>query len=229
MNLVSIQSGMPKLYGDPSKKSFSEREWHTGLYKNPVSGFAEVKSLGLVGDGQADLRVHGGPDKAICVYPSEHYAYWQTTLGIEMNPGAFGENFAISNGTENGVCIGDSFQINDVILQVTQPRQPCWKLARRWQVKNLPALVQQNGRTGWYFRVLQEGKVKAPEEIRLIDRPNEQWTIERSNQVMHHLTKDHEQAAALASLPELSESWKSSLLKRAQGNKTSSEEQRFDG
>jgi len=229
MNLISIQSGMPKKYGDASKKSFDEREWHTGFYKEPISGIAEVEHLGIVGDGQADLRVHGGPDKAICVYPSEHFEYWETTLGLEMKVGAFGENFTTSGGVENDVCIGDTFQICDLVLQVTQPRQPCWKLSRRWGIKKLAALVQQNGKTGWYFRVVQQGKVKASEEIRLIDRPNTEWTIERCNQVMHHLRKDRDQASTLANIPELSESWRTSLLKRAEGSKTTSEQERLNG
>ncbi|MEO0793600.1 MAG: MOSC domain-containing protein [Verrucomicrobiota bacterium] len=217
MKLVSVQSGQPKTYGDATKKSFGEREWHTGFYKQPVSGSVEVTRLGLAGDGQADLKVHGGPDKAICAYPCEHFGYWKELLGLEMANGAFGENFTTSQGTENDVCIGDIFQIDDVVLQITQPRQPCWKLSRRWQTKNLAALVQENGRTGWYFRVLQEGKIKTSGEMRLTDRPNGQWTIEKCNQVMHHLRKDREQGLALANIAELSESWKSSLLKRAQG------------
>jgi len=220
---------MPQTYGDPSKTSFSEREYSTGFNKEPVTGLVEVKSLGIVGDGQADLDSHGGPDKAICSYPSDHFAYWEEVLGHKIAAGAFGENFTTSPAIEQDVCIGDSFQINDVILQVTQPRQPCWKLARRWKKKNLAALMQQTGKTGWYFRVLQPGQIQAPARLRLIDRPNEQWTIERCNQVMHHLKKDRALAAELASLPELSASWQKNLGLRAKGSDASTEQKRLYG
>ena len=222
MRLCSIQVGMPKTYGDPMKKSLQEREWTTGFYKSPVLEDVEVTRLGIVGDGQGDLTVHGGPDKAVCVYPMEHYKYWEDSLGLKMSAGAFGENFTIADGLESGVCIGDSYQIDDVIFQVTQPRQPCWKLSRRWKTKNLTALVQDTGKTGWYFRVLKGGKISPSNEICLLDRAHEGWTIDVCNEVMHHAKADLERAFTLAQIPELSESWQLSLLKRVERKKLDS-------
>ena len=229
MHLISIHIGMPKIYGDPSKISIFEREWQTGFYKEPALGSVKLTSQGIIGDGQADIEAHGGPNKAICVYPSEHFEFWRKEIALEMKGGAFGENFTISNVLETEVSIGDIFKVGDVIVQVTQPREPCWKLARRWKVKKLSALVQQSGRTGWYFRVLQEGEIKAPDKIELIERPHEEWTIEKCNRVMHHLKKDKDLASELASLPELSKSWQTSLLNRVHGGKISSEEKRLYG
>ena len=150
MLLESVQIGQPKQYGDPTATAINERAWETGFFKEPITTAVAVQATGLDGDGQADLTVHGGPDKAICVYPSEHFPHWHTSLGLAMQAGAFGENFTVAD-CESSVCIGDTYQAGDVIVQVSQPRQPCWKLARRWQQKNLTALVQQQGKTGWYF------------------------------------------------------------------------------
>ena len=122
----------------------------------------QVTPTGIEGDGQADLVNHGGVDKAICVYPLAHYPHWQEMIGRELSPAAFGENFTVDGLTEADVCIGDTWRVGeDVLVQVSQPRQPCWKLARRWQRKTLALEVQESGKTGWYFRVLEEGTVQA--------------------------------------------------------------------
>ena len=131
-----------------------------------------------------------------------------------MTAGAFGENFTVGKASEKTVYLGDRYQVGEVIVQVSQPRQPCWKLARRWQVKNLTALVQENAKTGWYFRVLKAGTLEAPAQIHLLDRPNEQWTIEACNKVFYSKEKNLSKIRALASCSELSEAWKNSLLKK---------------
>jgi len=212
--LSSIQIALPRTTGDPGRNSLFEKEWTTGFYKSPVNGSVEIQGYGIDGDGQADLSVHGGPDKAICCYPSIHFAFWKSALGLEMNPGAFGENFTVDQVTEEDVCIGDRFEANGVVFQVSQPRQPCWKLARRWGVKNLAALVQANGRTGWYFRVVTAGAIAAPATLTLRQRPNPEWTITRANAVMHHQKMDLDAARELIALEGLSESWRDALRKR---------------
>lgn len=214
MRLASIQAGKTQSYGNPDKTKFSEKAWVSGIFKSKMIQPAMITKAGIVGDEQADLSVHGGPDKAICVYSVDHFDYWKSELGIEFEVGAFGENFSVGEVLEKDVCIGDIFSSGDVILQVTQPRQPCWKLARRWNVKELPALVQKNGKTGWYLRVLQEGSLVAPTDIELVERPYPYWTITHANHIMHVDKKNKEEADALASIKFLSDSWKNTLKKR---------------
>lgn len=192
------------------------RLWTTAFYKTAAPGSVHAWRQGLEGDGQADLEVHGGPDKAICVYASAHYEAWRRELELpEMGPGGFGENFTVSELTESDVCIGDTWRAGEaVVLQLSQPRQPCWKIARRWQYKTLTALVQQNGKTGWYFRILKPGTVAAGDPLALLERPHPRWTVTEANRVMHHDKQDLESAAALLAVAELSESWRATLQQR---------------
>ena len=150
--LLSIQVATPETIRD------HEGEWKTAFFKRPVTGPQTVEKLGIAGDGQADRKHHGGIDKAVLAYAASHYATWKDELKIEFIAGGFGENLTIEVWDETSVCVGDQFRIGDVTLEVSQPRQPCWKLGRRWSEKTLPKQVIQNGRTGWYFRVLQTGR-----------------------------------------------------------------------
>lgn len=120
----------------------------------------------------------GGPEKAVLAYAADHYPLWRSELEpLELPYGTFGENFTIAGLTEETVCIGDIYIIGGAIVQISQPRQPCWKLARRWQVKDLVIRVPANGRTGWYFRVLKEGYIEQGVPVILLDRPYPQWPI----------------------------------------------------
>jgi MOSC domain-containing protein YiiM len=122
-----------------------------------------LTQLNLAGDFQADQRNHGGPDQALCVYCGVHYAYWSRQLGQELTAGSFGENLTLAGSwTEADVCIGDVFALGEAVVQVTQPRSPCWKIARRWQTPLLSLWMQETGYTGWYMRVLQPGQVAPP-------------------------------------------------------------------
>ena len=215
MKLISLQVGMPQTFGSASAPELPDREWTSGIFKSPVSQPVEVTRTGLVGDGQADLRVHGGVDKAINVYPVEHFSFWREQLGVNFPAGGFGENFTIEGALEENVCIGDVFRVGAILVQITQPRQPCWKLARRWRIKELAARVEQTGRTGWYFRVLETGSVGPAGEFTLVQRPHPQWTVAEANAIMHHRKNDRLAAAALAACPALSASWQTSLAQRA--------------
>lgn len=217
LTIIGLQTGLPRTLGAPGAAEPMDREWTTGFYKEPVSGVRLVGRLGIEGDGQADLVNHGGPDKAINVYPSEHYAVWGGELDLMLQAGAFGENFTTTGMTEREVCVGDVFQCGELRLQVSQPRQPCWKLARRWRIKDLAARVERTGRTGWYFRVLNDGPVKAGMALTLVQRPAPQWSIAAANEIMHHREEDMEAAFALAGCPGLSASWQRSLTRRAFG------------
>ena len=215
--LVSVQVGGPQTLGTEGAADPAERPWVTGFIKAPVAGPVAAGRTNLNGDGQADLVNHGGPDKAVCVYPEAHYPHWRADLDLpDLAPGAFGENFTVVGLAEPDVCIGDVWTVGGAVFQVSQPRQPCWKLARRWRVKDLALRVQQTGFTGWYFRVLQEGVVEAGQPLALVERPEPNWTVERANRVMHHLKSDYAQAAELAAVSLLSASWKATLRTRAE-------------
>jgi MOSC domain-containing protein YiiM len=217
LKIIGLQTSLPRTVGTPGAAAPMEREWTTGFFKESVAGVRQVTTLGIEGDGQADLVNHGGPDKAICVYPSEHYAGWAEVLGLTLPVGAFGENFTTHGMTENEVCVGDVFQCGELTLQVTQPRQPCWKLARRWRIKDLAAQVEHTGHTGWYFRVLNAGPVQTEMVLSLVKRGATQWSIAAANEIMHHRKDDTAAALSLAACPGLSASWQRSLTRRASG------------
>ncbi len=213
---VSEATEVPASGGD----AWWDKAWTTGFFKQPVRGRAWLGYQGLRGDQQADRKYHGGPEKAACVYAVEHYPAWREALQLpELAAGAFGENFTAQGLLETGVCIGDVYQIGEARVQVSQPRQPCWKLARRWRIKDLTTQVEQTGRTGFYFRVLHHGWVEAGERIALLERPFPGLTIARANDVMHHRKEDYTAARELASCPLLSASWKDSLWLRAESQK----------
>jgi len=141
----------------------------TGIFKRPVSGPVEMHGDNLDGDRQADLSVHGGPDKAVYGYPSEHYGYWQQWLGVAGLPwGAFGENLTTEGLLESHVYIGDRFRIGTAELEVSQPRIPCAKLALRHERADLPKHFLASGRSGFYFRIARPGRVGAGDEIERI-------------------------------------------------------------
>ncbi|WP_206028726.1 MOSC domain-containing protein [Thalassoroseus pseudoceratinae] len=216
--LASIQVGMPREYGEEGAADPMDRTWTTGFFKEPVSGSVWLGRTNLDGDGQADLVHHGGPDKAVLAYSAEHYSGWRESLAKPRLPfGAFGENMTMESLSEADVCIGDTWRIGDTVLvQVSQPRQPCWKLARRWRIKTLALKVQQTGRTGWYFRVLTEGHIAAGKSVSLQERPYPEWTVERANQVMHIEKTDIDAALELAAIPLLSQNWQTTLIRRAE-------------
>jgi MOSC domain-containing protein YiiM len=213
--LLAIHVGLPREYGVAGSVEPMDRPWRSAIFKKPVTGAIWLGRCNLTGDGQADPENHGGPEKAVNVYPTEHYPRWQTVLDRDVIEfGAFGENFTTEDLLESEVCIGDVFAVGDALVEISQPRQPCWKLARRWRRKDLPLLVEASGFTGWYFRVLQEGSVEQQAPIRLIERPYPKWTVMRANHIMHGSTGENESLRQLAACPALSASWKATLEKR---------------
>ena len=205
--IVSIQVGLPHTYPTGASDDPAGESWTTGFFKQPVAGLVEVGWKNIAGDGQADRRVHGGRDKAVLAYSAEHYPVWEAELESgPLPPGAFGENLTIAGLREANVCLGDLWQAGSVRLEVSQPRQPCWKLGRRWQNKLLPKMVVNTGRSGWYFRVVQVGSMAAGMPIELVERRHPTWSIERANQAMYHESTASE-LMELASLAELSPAW----------------------
>lgn len=185
--------------------------WTSGIYKTPVTGRVHLASENLTGDGQADLTVHGGPDKAVCVYSVDHYPLWREELREpECGPGWFGENFSVEGQQENAVCVGDTYRVGTAVVQISQPRAPCSKLGRRWNRLDMPKLVIASGRTGWYLRVLEEGDVECGDTLTLVERPFPQWTIDAVNAVAYSRggAVNTDAARELANCPALAEAWR---------------------
>jgi MOSC domain-containing protein YiiM len=209
--VVGIQVGLPTIHGEPGATDPLEQPWRTSFYKQPVAGPVWLGPTNLVGDGQANLRVHGGPDKAVLAYAASHYPAWRAELAIPVPYGGFGENFTVSFLDETNVCLGDVYAIADARVEVSQPRQPCSNISRRWKLPGLTQRVEVTGRHGWYMRVLVEGEVVAGEPIVLLQRPFPEWTVARASKAMRERATDRAEAAALRELPTLSEAWRQTL------------------
>ncbi|WP_096439500.1 MOSC domain-containing protein [Alteribacter populi] len=192
-----------------------EKEILSAIVKRPVSEALFLSKVKLLGDEQADLINHGGEDKAVCVYSYEHYNYWHKKLNKSMEPGAFGENITVMDLLETNVCIGDTFKWGEAVVQVCQPRHPCYKLAKRHQVKELPLYVQETGYSGFYLRVLKEGTVTVDDPLLLTDRQTE-TTIAQVNRLNFQDQDNVEGLQALVELPQLADSWRSIVEKRLQ-------------
>lgn len=207
--LLSVQVGVVAPLVDGKGESVP-----SAFVKSPVEGVVQADTLGLSGDQQADLTVHGGPDKAVYFYPSEHYAKWlQDTPRHErmLVAGAFGENLTTVGLDEESVSIGQVFRIGAVELQVTQPRQPCFKLALRFDDRTLGRIMLQTGRTGWYARVLKIGALQAGDRIHLLHEPNPRWTIARLNDFRRNRNRTRGEHIELAGLEGLAEVWKQAV------------------
>ena len=178
-SIISVQVGRVAL--------LSPRQVPSAFVKRPISGQVMVERLGLAGDQQADLRVHGGPDKAIYCYPSEHYSKWlaeRPSVESLLVPGGFGENLTTRSLDEDQICIGDVLRIDGVTAQVTQPRRPCFKLGLRFADMQMLRSMLRSGRTGWYLRVLEPRLVEAGGSITIMDRLNPAWPISRLNRLI---------------------------------------------
>jgi MOSC domain-containing protein YiiM len=156
MKIVSVNVGLPR------PVSWRGRRIMTGIYKDPIEGRVRVRRTNLDGDRQADLSVHGGPDKAVYVYPSEHYPFWRRELELEDLPwGSFGENLTTEGWWEDEVHVGDRFRIGTAEFTVTQPRMPCFKLAVKFDREDIVETFLESGRPGFYLAVTQEGELGA--------------------------------------------------------------------
>ncbi|UQN08148.1 MOSC domain-containing protein [Deinococcus sp. QL22] len=204
--------------GLPAPLPYRDSTVPSGFVKTPVNWTLWLGKEGLTGDGQADRKYHGGPEKAVCVYSDEHYLYWTERLGRPLGAAAFGENFTTLGLTEPTVCIGDVVKVGGALVEVSQPRQPCFKLAARHDEPKLTLWVQETGLTGWYFRVLKPGAVRAGTRLKLVQRPPGAVTIEEANRVMHHDKEDRPAIERLLAQPALSRSWRATFKKRLGGH-----------
>src|SRR6185312_16458692 len=203
--VVSLQVGMPTRRGE------HDDVWFSAIFKSPVEGPVALDRRNLAGDAQADLRVHGGPHKAVMAYSAEHYPKWREELGLgeEQFPfGAFGENMSITAMDEESVCIGDVHQIGTARLQVSHPRSPCWKLARKWEMPDLPKRLVANKRSGWYYRVLQEGVLQNGDDVVLVEHPHPDWPVRRVTDIAYNIARGPGELLAMEQLEVLASEWK---------------------
>jgi MOSC domain-containing protein YiiM len=211
--ILSIQVGLPAEHG---ADNISKRSWQSGIFKFPVMDKVWLDTFNLAGDGQDDLDNHGGLFRAVLGYSAEHYPTWQEELQRpDFRYGAFGENFTISGLDENSVFLGDIYTVGDARIQVTQPRLPCWKLARRWGIKDLTARVQRKGWGGWYHRVLQTGYVRAGDSYALVERGYTQYPITRLGMLVYEVERDVTAFAELSALEVLTPSWRDTFAEFA--------------
>ena len=187
----------------------------SSMTRRPVSAPVTVGRMGFAGDQVADPTVHGGPDKAVHFYPAEHYAAWRAELGNHprlVAPGGFGENLSAHGLTEERVHIGDRFRIGTALFEVAQGRQPCWKLDHHFGLKSMAADVIRSGRGGFYFRVIEEGRVAPGDAIEQVARGPAEWSVARVFRLLigggHKAPGAQSALAELAALPLLAETWR---------------------
>lgn len=217
-DILSINIGKPK------QVPFHHKGVATGIFKTPASGSLFLSWLNFEGDGQADLIHHGGREKAVCVYPYEHYFFWERELQRKLAYGAFGENITTSGLLETEVCIGDIFKLGEAVVQVSQPRQPCYKLSVRYNQPDMPLQVQETGYTGYYFRVLKEGIVHKSDGLTRISCHPKAITVSFANRIMHQEKDRMEDIKRILEVEELSANWRKTFLKRLDGKETDSRE-----
>ncbi|ABF42877.1 MosC [Candidatus Koribacter versatilis Ellin345] len=207
-HIIQLAIGRPENHAPAG-----EEPWITAIYRKPVSAAVFCTKLGFEGDQVANRRVHGGPDKAVLCYGASNYPKWQAD-GLPAGPGGFGENLTIQGLDEETVCIGDVYRIGEVEAQVSQPRGPCNTLAHRWGRPDLVKVVKENHRSGWYLRILREGKIAPGDVVELVSRPHPAWNIAKTSEVNYSRNRSLEDVRELAGLPELSVNWRSDFEKK---------------
>jgi MOSC domain-containing protein YiiM len=213
MQVISVNVGLPR------DLSVGDRSVPSGIFKTPAHGSVRVRTLNLDGDRQADLTVHGGQYKAVYLYPSEHYPFWQQELGRQLEWGALGENLTTAGITEENVCAGDQLQIGGVVLQVTQPRLPCFKLAAKFQRDDIIEKFLNSRKTGFYTRVVCEGSLQAGDSILLLQRDPVQLSIQELAGLYFNKQAPRVEIERALSVTALSKSWREHFQAMLTGSK----------
>ena len=209
MEVVSVNVGLPR------EVEWKHRRVLTAIFKDPVQGIIPLRSLNLDGDRQADLVVHGGPDKAVYGYPLEHYEYWRAQLPqVPATLGAFGENLTTRGVLEKDFNIGDHVRIGTALLQVSQPRMPCYKLQVRFDRDDMTKLLAVSRRSGFYFSVIEEGEVKAGDAIEIVKRDEHGVSVADVNGMYYARKIDRDLMARALQVPALTAESRSMLLSR---------------
>jgi MOSC domain-containing protein YiiM len=209
VRVVSVNVGLPR------ELLWRGRKVRTSIWKAPVEGRVRIRRLNLEGDQQSDLSVHGGPEKAVYAYPSEHYEFWRRELpNMDLPWGAFGENLTIEGMLEDSARIGDRVRAGSAELVVTQPRMPCYKLGIRFDREDMVKRFLRSARTGFYFAVLGEGDVGAGDLLEFTDRPRHEVSVRDVSALYAHDAANQDLLRLASELPELPESWREYFRKR---------------
>jgi MOSC domain-containing protein YiiM len=203
--VVSVNVGTPRLI------EWLGRRETTSIWKSPVHGRVRVEGVNAFGDDQADRSVHGGPDKALYAYAREDQEWWARELGRELEPGIFGENLTVQGVDVTGALIGERWRIGSALLEVSQPRIPCWKLGARMGDPDFPTRFAAAGRPGAYLRIVEAGDLAAGDAVQLEHRPGHSLTNGDVERIYH---VDRARAGELLGVPELAESWQRWTVKR---------------
>ena len=200
--VLSVQTGRAAPLGPEHVPS--------AFVKSPRAGPVHVGLLGLEGDEQADLSVHGGPEKAVYAYAAAHYPAWALQfpeLAPAFQGGAMGENLTVAGMDEAAICVGDVHGIGSARLQVCQPRRPCFKFGLRHGNKQLPKAMVKSGYSGWYYRVLEEGSLSAGDKLMVLERPNPGFAFTRLVEIVYHGKATEEELGRMAQMPGLASQW----------------------
>ena len=189
------------------------KELNTGICKDSVIDAFLTKN-GFIGDGVANLRFHGGPDRAVCIYPYEHYALWESEFKSTLPVSAFGENLTVTNMLEKDVHIGDVFQVGEAVIQITQSRIPCNTITKRTNLSLLLKRMVETGYTGYLCRVLEEGVVREDSQITLLKQHHKKMSVLVTNDIYFQRLKDKESIQKLLDIEELATKWRESLTVR---------------
>ena len=199
--LLSVQTGRTAPLGPEGVPS--------AIVKTGRTGSIAVNPLGLDGDEHADLAVHGGPEKAVYAYAASHFPDWAAQFpALTFNGGAMGENLTVAGMAESDICVGDVHAIGTALLQVCQPRQPCFKFSLRHNNNRLPKVMVKSGWSGWYYRVLQTGALSAGDGVVLHDRPNPDFPFTRLVEIIYNSRATREEIARMADMPGLASQWR---------------------
>ena len=198
--------------GKPKTLLHNGTEYRSGISKDQVD-YLEVTSKQIKGDDVENHEYHGGSDRVICVYPFEHYQYWEKTYGTSLPKAAFGENLTVTCMQESTVCVGDVYQIGDTILQVSQGRFPCSTINKHTNLNTLLAKTVAMGYPGYFFRVIQEGTITSNSVIKLLEKHPKQISISTIHHTFFHNKYDLRQIEKILSLSELSQEWKDRMKK----------------
>ena len=191
--------------GTPRQVPWRGQMVSTAIWKAPVAGRVKVRGINVDGDRQANLEDHGGVDKALYAYAAEDQEWWSGQLGREVPPGSFGENLTIRGLDVSGALVGERWLIGDTLLEVSQPRIPCFKLGIRMGSQRFPRQFAAAGRPGAYLRIRSEGEVAAGDRVEVVHRPGHGLTVAEVSRIYHD---DHPAAARLLEVPELAETWR---------------------
>jgi MOSC domain-containing protein YiiM len=191
--------------GRPREFEYNGRPAKSAIWKSPVAGRIAVRGVNLAGDDQADRKAHGGPDKAVYAYAAEDARWWGHEIGRALGHGEFGENLTTEGIEVNDALIGERWKIGSAVLEVSEPRIPCWRLGVRMNDRLFPRRFTEAMRPGAYLRIVGEGEVEAGAEIRVVGRPDQGLTI---RDVFRIYTRDHREAGRLIAVPQMSEAWK---------------------